>query len=41
MSLTSSYTAGMEDELDDVSGGRAAWKEVLAAFCARLQAEVR
>ena len=26
------FTAGMEDELDDVSGGRAAWKEVLAAF---------
>ena len=26
------FTAGMEDELDDVSGGRAAWKDVLAAF---------
>ena len=26
------FTAGMEDELDDVSGGRAAWKEVLAEF---------
>ena len=26
------FTAGMEDELDDVSGGRAAWKEVLEAF---------
>ena len=26
------FTAGMEDELDEVSGGRAAWKEVLAAF---------
>ncbi|MEO0032899.1 MAG: hypothetical protein RIS94_2657 [Pseudomonadota bacterium] len=26
------FTAGMEDELDDVSGGRAAWKQVLAAF---------
>ncbi|MDF8333940.1 type I DNA topoisomerase [Novosphingobium cyanobacteriorum] len=26
------FTAGMEDELDDVSGGRAAWKAVLAAF---------
>ena len=26
------FTAGMEDELDDVSGGRAAWKDVLAEF---------
>ncbi|OYW49761.1 MAG: DNA topoisomerase I [Novosphingobium sp. 28-62-57] len=26
------FTAGMEDELDDVSGGRAEWKVVLAAF---------
>jgi DNA topoisomerase-1 len=26
------FTAGMEDELDDVSGGRAEWKDVLAAF---------
>lgn len=26
------FTAGMEDELDDVSGGRAEWKKVLAAF---------
>ena len=26
------FTAGMEDELDDVSGGRAAWKGVLEAF---------
>jgi DNA topoisomerase-1 len=26
------FTAGMEDELDDVSGGRAAWKDVLGAF---------
>ncbi|MEO6041591.1 MAG: type I DNA topoisomerase [Croceibacterium sp.] len=26
------FTAGMEDELDEVSGGRAAWKGVLAAF---------
>jgi DNA topoisomerase-1 len=26
------FTAGMEEELDDVSGGRAAWKEVLEAF---------
>ncbi|MDE2620882.1 MAG: topoisomerase DNA-binding C4 zinc finger domain-containing protein, partial [Sphingomonadales bacterium] len=26
------FTAGMEDELDDVSGGRAIWKDVLAAF---------
>ncbi len=26
------FTAGMEDELDDVSGGRAAWKTVLEAF---------
>ncbi|MBX9663224.1 type I DNA topoisomerase [Novosphingobium sp.] len=26
------FTAGMEDELDDVSGGRAAWKAVLEAF---------
>ncbi len=26
------FTAGMENELDDVSGGRAAWKDVLAAF---------
>ncbi|MEP7222990.1 MAG: type I DNA topoisomerase, partial [Novosphingobium sp.] len=26
------FTAGMEDELDEVSGGRAAWKSVLAAF---------
>ncbi|WP_353226981.1 type I DNA topoisomerase [Novosphingobium sp.] len=26
------FTAGMEEELDDVSGGRAAWKDVLAAF---------
>ncbi len=26
------FTAGMEDELDDVSGGRAAWKAVLESF---------
>ena len=26
------FTAGMEEELDDVSGGRAAWKDVLSAF---------
>ena len=26
------FTAGMEDELDDVSGGRAQWKAVLEAF---------
>ena len=26
------FTAGMEDELDDVSGGRAAWKDILDAF---------
>ncbi len=26
------FTAGMEEELDDVSGGRAEWKSVLAAF---------
>jgi len=26
------FTAGMEDELDDVSGGRAEWKDVLSAF---------
>ena len=26
------FTAGMEDELDEVSGGRAAWKDLLAAF---------
>jgi DNA topoisomerase I len=26
------FTAGMEDELDEVSGGRAAWKTVLDAF---------
>ncbi len=26
------FTAGMEDELDDVSGGRAEWKAVLDAF---------
>ncbi|MDT0575279.1 type I DNA topoisomerase [Croceicoccus sp. F390] len=26
------FTAGMEDQLDDVSGGRAAWKAVLEAF---------
>ena len=26
------FTAGMEEQLDDVSGGRAMWKEVLAAF---------
>ncbi|OYW46714.1 MAG: DNA topoisomerase I [Novosphingobium sp. 12-63-9] len=26
------FTAGMEDELDDVSGGRAAWKKVLESF---------
>ena len=26
------FTAGMEEELDDVSGGRAVWKDVLAAF---------
>jgi DNA topoisomerase-1 len=26
------FTAGMEDELDDVSGGRAEWKDVLAEF---------
>jgi DNA topoisomerase-1 len=26
------FTAGMEEELDDVSGGRAEWKDVLEAF---------
>jgi DNA topoisomerase I len=26
------FTAGMEDELDDVSGGRAEWKQVLEEF---------
>ncbi|MFN4134145.1 MAG: type I DNA topoisomerase [Novosphingobium sp.] len=26
------FTAGMEEELDDVSGGRARWKQVLADF---------
>ncbi len=26
------FTAGMEDELDEVSGGRAEWKDILAAF---------
>ncbi|MBT0667526.1 type I DNA topoisomerase [Novosphingobium profundi] len=26
------FTAGMEDELDDVSGGRQEWKELLEAF---------
>ncbi|RVU03539.1 type I DNA topoisomerase [Novosphingobium umbonatum] len=26
------FTAGMEDELDDVSGGRAGWKALLEAF---------
>ncbi len=26
------YTAGLEDELDEVSGGRAEWQAVLAAF---------
>ncbi|MEW9853992.1 type I DNA topoisomerase [Novosphingobium sp. M1R2S20] len=26
------FTAGMEEELDDVSGGRAEWKDVLAEF---------
>ncbi|WP_420605276.1 type I DNA topoisomerase [Novosphingopyxis sp.] len=26
------YTAGLEDELDEVSGGRADWQKVLAAF---------
>ena len=26
------FTSGMEDELDDVSGGRAAWRSVLEAF---------
>ncbi len=26
------FTAGMEEELDDVSGGRAEWKKVLEAF---------
>jgi DNA topoisomerase-1 len=26
------FTAGMEDELDEVSGGRAEWKDLLAAF---------
>ncbi len=26
------FTSGMEDQLDDVSGGRAAWKVVLAKF---------
>jgi len=26
------FTAGMEDELDDVSGGRQAWKELLESF---------
>src|SRR3546814_2333189 len=26
------FTAGLEDELDEVSGGRAAWQKVLEAF---------
>ena len=26
------FTAGMEDELDEVSGGRTVWKDLLAAF---------
>ncbi len=26
------YTAGLEESLDDVSGGRTAWRDVLAAF---------
>lgn len=26
------FTAGMEEELDDVSGGRAEWEDVLADF---------
>jgi DNA topoisomerase I len=26
------FTSGMEEELDDVSGGRAAWKDVLSEF---------
>ncbi len=26
------FTAGLEDELDDISGGRAQWQEVLEAF---------
>jgi DNA topoisomerase-1 len=26
------FTAGLEDELDDISGGRADWQDVLAAF---------
>jgi len=26
------FTAGMEEELDDVSGGRAEWKQILEAF---------
>ena len=26
------FTSGMEEELDDVSGGRAAWRQVLEAF---------
>ena len=26
------YTAGLEEELDDVSGGRAKWQDVLSAF---------
>ncbi|MEM8694455.1 MAG: type I DNA topoisomerase [Pseudomonadota bacterium] len=26
------FTAGLEEELDDISGGRAQWQEILAAF---------
>jgi len=26
------FTAGLEEELDDISGGRAAWQDVLSAF---------
>ena len=35
------FTAHLEDELDDISGGRAAWQAVLEAFWKRLQAEDR
>ena len=35
------FTAGMEDELDEVSGGRAEWKAVLERILEGLQAQDR
>ena len=35
------FTAELEDELDDVSGGRAQWKRCARRLLARLQAQVR